>query len=230
MQPNDRPSADVISVTPLLIVGAGGFGREVLGLVHDINAATPTFDFVGFLDDGVVDLERLGRLEARVLGGSIRFAEVDASYVIAIASSSSRRSIERLALASGRRAATLCHPRASIGSDVRIGDGSIIAGGVCLTTNIEVGRHSVINLDCTVGHDATIGDLVTVHPGVRISGGVVVEDGATLGTGCIILPGVRVGADSVVGAGAVVARDVAPSVTVVGPVARQTLGSRPAEG
>ncbi len=221
---------DMQTGTPLVIVGAGGFGREALGLVRDINAVRPTFDFLGFLDDGDVDLERLGRLGARVLGTSARLADLEASYVIAIASPGSRRSIDRLARAASRRAATLRHPLASIGADVRIGDGSIVAGGVYLTTNIEVGRHSVVNLDCTVGHDAIIGDMVTIHPGVHISGAAVIEDGATLGTGCMVLPGVRVGAGSVVGAGAVVGRDVAPSVTVVGPMARQTLGSPPAPG
>jgi acetyltransferase-like isoleucine patch superfamily enzyme len=55
----------------------------------------------------------------------------------------------------------------------------------------------------------------------------VIEEGATLGLGSVILPNVRVGRGAVVGAGSVVVRDVAPGTTVVGPVARPTLGSRP---
>jgi sugar O-acyltransferase (sialic acid O-acetyltransferase NeuD family) len=214
---------------PLVIVGAGGFGREVLDLVRDINAVTPTFDFLGYLDDGDVDTVLLGRLGARVLGGSARLAELDASYVIAIASSGSRKAIGAIADSSHRVAATLRHPAAEVGSDVRLGEGSIVCGHAQLTTNIEVGRHSVVNRGCTIGHDVVIGDFVTIHPGVHVSGGVVIEDGATLGTGSVIVPGIRVGAGSVVGAGAVVARDVAPFVTVVGPVARPTLSAQPVE-
>jgi sugar O-acyltransferase (sialic acid O-acetyltransferase NeuD family) len=218
-----------VSTRPLVIVGAGGFGREVLGLVRDINSANPVFDFLGYLDDGDVDAALLGRLGARVLGGSARLTELDVTYVIAIASASSRKAIDGVARNSRRTAATLCHPSAAIGGDVRLGEGTIVCGQAQLTTNIQVGRHSVINLGCTVGHDVVIGERVTVHPGVHVSGGVVIGDGATLGTGSVVLPGVRIGAGSFVGAGAVVARDVAPLITVVGPVARPTLSAHPPE-
>jgi sugar O-acyltransferase (sialic acid O-acetyltransferase NeuD family) len=220
-------SLPVTRMRSLVIVGAGGFGREVLGLVRDINALAPTFDFLGYLDDGDVDTVLLGRLGAQVLGGTARLADLDAAYVIAIGSPRSRKAIDALARGSRREAATLRHPAAGVGSDVRLGEGAIVCGHAQLTTNVEVGRHSVINISCTIGHDVVIGDLVTMHPGVRVSGGVVIEDGATLGTGSVILPRVRVGAGSVVGAGAVVVRDVAPFVTVVGPAARPTLSPLP---
>jgi sugar O-acyltransferase (sialic acid O-acetyltransferase NeuD family) len=211
-----------------VIVGAGGFGREVLGLVRDIDAVDPTFDFLGYLDDGEVDAGVIGRLGASVLGGSNQLASLDASYVIAIASARSRREIDAVAQGSQRMAATLRHPAAVVGGDVWLSEGAIVCARAHLTTNIQVGRHSVINLGCTIGHDAVIGDFVTIHPGVHVSGGVVIEDGATLGTGSVILPGVRVGSGAVVGAGAVVARDVASLVTVVGPAARPTLSAHPA--
>ena len=38
---------------PLVIIGAGGLGREVAWLVADINKSNPEWDFVGFVDDGV---------------------------------------------------------------------------------------------------------------------------------------------------------------------------------
>jgi len=214
------------SLIPLVIIGAGGFGREVLELVRDINAAAPTFDFLGFLDDGPVNGELLERVGARALGSSARLAEIEAGYVIAIGAPDPRRRIDALARARGRAAATLVHPWATVGTDVRIGEGAVVAAGTRLTTHVVVGRQAHVNFNCTVGHDAVIGDYVTVYPGVHVSGGCVIEEGATLGTGCVILPNVRVGRAAFVGAGAIVVRDVAPEAIVVGTVARQTLGSR----
>jgi sugar O-acyltransferase (sialic acid O-acetyltransferase NeuD family) len=213
-------------MTPLVIIGAGGFGREVLELVLDINRDAPTFRFLGFLDDGEVDGSLLERLGAPLLGPSSHLALLDAAYVIGIGAAEPRRRIDALARSLGRVPATLRHPWATVGHDVQVGDGAIIAAGVRLTTHISVGCHAHLNLNCTVGHDSVIGDFATLFPGVHLGGGCVIEDGATLGLGSVVLPNVRVGSGAMVGAGAVAVRDVAPGATVVGVVGRPTLASR----
>lgn len=38
------------------------------------------------------------------------------------------------------------------------------------TVDIEIGAHVIINLDCTIGHDARIADFVTIYPSVNVSG------------------------------------------------------------
>jgi sugar O-acyltransferase (sialic acid O-acetyltransferase NeuD family) len=221
-----RTTTVIREPTPLVIIGAGGFGREVLDLVRDVNATESTFDFRGFLDDGQVELELLERLGAPLLGRSSVLAELAASFVIGIGAAEPRRRIDSLARSLNRTAATLTHPSATIGSDVRIGEGVVITAGVRLTTHIVLGRHTHINVNCTVGHDVIVEDYATLYPGVHLGGGCMIGEGATLGTGCVILPNVRVGHGSVVGAGSVVVRDVAPDTTVVGTVARPTLRSR----
>lgn len=212
--------------TPLVIIGAGGFGREVLDLVKDINGTASTFDFLGFLDDGEVQVQLLQRVGARLLGRSSMLADLAASFVIGIGTGEPRRRIDALARSWDRTAVTLMHPSATIGNDVQVGEGVVIAAGVRLTTHIVLGRHTHLNLNCTVGHDVIVEDYVTLYAGVHVGGGCVIEEGATLGTGCVLLPNVRVGRGAVVGAGAVVVRDVAPHTTVVGAVARPTLRSR----
>jgi sugar O-acyltransferase (sialic acid O-acetyltransferase NeuD family) len=214
-------------LAPLVIIGAGGFGREVLELVRDINSVAPTFEFLGFLDDGPANVELLERMGAKVLGPSTLLAQLDAEFVIAIGAAEPRRRIDAMARSLGRTAATLTHPSATIGSDVVLGEGAVVAAGARLTTGIAVGRHAQVNLNCTIGHDATIEDYATLFAGVHLGGGCVIEQGATLGTGCVIVPNVRVGRSAVVGAGAVVVRDVVPGSTVVSTAARPTLGSRP---
>ena len=105
-----------IQLTPLTMIGAGGFGREVLEIVRDINGAALTFDFLGFLDDGEVDAQLLQRLGAPLLGPSSRLADLAARYVIGIGTVEPRRRIDALVRSWGRTAATLTHPSATIGS------------------------------------------------------------------------------------------------------------------
>ena len=210
-------------MTSLVIVGAGGFGREVFQLVEDINAGAHRFDVRGFLDDGELAPEALARLRSDVLGPTALLAEIDADYVIGIGTPKPRRKIDLVARRYGRRAATLRHPSATLGRDVQLAEGVIVAAGARLTANITVGRHAHINVNCTIGHDTVIQDFATLYAGVHLGGGVVIEEEATLGTGCVVLPYVRVGRGAVVGAGAVAVHDVPPDTTVVGPSARPTL-------
>jgi sugar O-acyltransferase (sialic acid O-acetyltransferase NeuD family) len=200
---------------PLVIIGAGGFGREVLDV---IGGAQPSLRrrFIGFLDDVEPDLEVLSRRGAEWLGVVARILDLDAEYLIGIGDSQVRHDIDAQLVRAGRASATLAHAAATIASDVELGPGSVITAGARLTTNIRAGRHFHLNLNATVGHDCVIGDYVTVNPAATISGNVVLEDRVNVGTGANIIPGVRVGAGATVGAGAVVVRDVPPRETVVG--------------
>jgi sugar O-acyltransferase (sialic acid O-acetyltransferase NeuD family) len=205
---------------PIVIVGAGGFGREVLDVIEALNAVRPTWDFLGFLDDGDPDEELLHRRQAKVLGPSTDLADIDAHYVIGIGSGEVRAQIDALATSFGRQAAILVHPRANVGSDTELGEGSVLCAFANVTTHVTVGRHAHLNLSCTIGHDVVIEDFVTVFPGAAVSGSVLLRRGATIGTRAVVLPGLEVGQGSTVGAGAVVVRPVRPDATVVGVPAR----------
>jgi sugar O-acyltransferase (sialic acid O-acetyltransferase NeuD family) len=212
-------------MTPLVIIGAGGFGREVHDVVEAVNLEEKTagisrFDFVGFLDDGPVDRDLIAD-RGPLLGGIDVLAELplDVEYVIGIGSPTARRRIDELA--GHRGAATLIHPTATIGEHrMVIGPGAIICSHVSITTNVTLGRHVHLNLNCTVGHDAILGDYVTVNPGATISGNVTLQDGVNIGTGAAVIQGKTVGAGSTIGAGASVVRDIPPGVTAVGVPAR----------
>lgn len=200
---------------PIVIVGAGGFGRECLDIVEALERDGAALEFLGFLDDGGGDPELLRRRNTSCLG-PITAAPPAARYVIAIGDGSARRRIDEQLAGRGLSAAVLVHPQATLGSDCRIGAGTILNAGARVTTNVTIGRHVQLHANSTVGHDAVLGEFVSVFPGATISGSVVLGGGVTVGTGANVLPGVEVGERAFVGAGAVVTRDVEPRATVVG--------------
>ena len=210
-------------VQPLVIVGAGGFGRELLDVVKASNAAGDSdFEVLGILDDGSPDLERLNRIGTSLLGPSEAAADLPAGtrFVIGIGSAAARGELDRRMTEAGLEAAVVVHPRATIGADVHLGGGTVVCAGAVLTTNIRTGRHCHININATIGHDCVLGDRVTVMPGASVSGDVVLADDVMVGTGACIIQGLTVGHGAVVGAGAAVVRSVAGGAVVKGVPAR----------
>jgi sugar O-acyltransferase (sialic acid O-acetyltransferase NeuD family) len=222
----------VVVSTSIVVVGAGGFGREVIDIIEALNleaggpeAADPPWTLLGVVDDSpsAVNLERLADRSVPWLGTLDDFLGEDhegTTYAVGIGSTAVRRSIAERCDAAGLTGATLVHPTVTMGSPVTVGAGSVICAGVRITTNIAIGRHVHINLNVTVGHDTTIEDYVSLNPLASISGDCVIETGVLIGVGGIVLNALRVGHGATVGGAACVVRDVEPGTTVVGVPAR----------
>ena len=208
----------------IAIYGAGGFGREVLTLVRDINRAEHIYNIVGFFDDGMEKGTEVNGLP--LLGGmeDLNAWPTEIAVSVAVGTPTVRKGIvERIT--NGRVLfPTLIHPSVMIGDSerVRIGQGSILCAASILTTDIRVGRFVILNLACTVGHDAVIGDFAAFMPSCNISGEVTVGEGVYGGTGVKIINQVGIGDFAVIGAGAVVINDIPAGCTAVGVPARAT--------
>ncbi|WP_285115791.1 acetyltransferase [Leifsonia sp. fls2-241-R2A-40a] len=212
-------------MTAVVVVGAGGFGRETLDVLEAAEREQPgRFEVLGVVDDAPSEtaLERLAARDIAYLGTVDQWlgAGPDAAYLLGVGSPAVRERLDARLTAAGLTAATVVHPRAVIGSRVRIGDGSVVCGGVQLSTNVILGRSVHLNPGAIVGHDAVLEDFVSVNPGAIVSGEVRVGRGSLLGAGSVVLQGLRVGAGSTVGAAACVTRDVPDSVVVKGVPAR----------
>jgi len=199
----------------LVIIGAGGHGRETLDVVEAINAEKTRWSFLGFLDDGEVRADLLRRREAEV----VEEADLDPKkvrYAIGIGDPATRERVADRMTRAGFAPATLIHPAATVGGDVRLADGVVLAAGARVTTNVSLGRHSQLNVGACVSHDCEVGEFVIFSPGVFVNGACTIGDRAFFGTGAIVTPRCTVGEDAKIGAGAVVLSDVAARTTVVG--------------
>ncbi|TWE12018.1 NeuD/PglB/VioB family sugar acetyltransferase [Rudaeicoccus suwonensis] len=208
--------------TPLVVVGCGGFGREVCSIVAAINAVQPTFELLGVLDDApsAASRDALERIGIQLLGDTdwLDGCAPEVHAVIAIGSPSVRRNLDaRFAV---RAWATIVHPDSTIGADVSLAPGVVVTPGSRVSTAITIGRHAHLDQNVTVGHDSSLGDYSRLNPQACVSGNVTIGSGATVGASATILQGRTIGARSVVGAGAVVVSDVEPDRTVKGVPAR----------
>lgn len=111
-------------------------------------------------------------------------------------------------------------PDAKVSVRTEIGEGTIICAGNMITVDIKIGKHNIINLGCTIGHDAVLEDYVTLYPSVNVSGMVHVGHTSELGTGTQIIQGIAIGENTVIGAGTVVVKDIPSDVTAVGSPAK----------
>lgn len=200
----------------LVIVGAGGQGREMLDTVEALNRVERTWNFLGFLADDERSADLVGARGVSILGPVSRLGQLDADYVIGIGDPAVRRTVDELATAAGRVPATLVHPSAQVGSEVTLGAGAYVAPTAVLTTNVAVGRHTIVNVGASLSHDVVVGDFATIGPGTRLAGNVRVGDDADLGVGVVARPGSTIGGATVVGAGAVVIGDLPAGIVAVG--------------
>lgn len=211
----------------LVILGAGGCARDTLDVVDAINAQSPQFEVLGFLDDNAANLPDTVN-DQPVLGPLDWLADhPGVSVVCGVGMPQTRYQMIRRTVAYGVTFPVLIHPQAVLTKWVSIGGGSVITAGCILTNQITIGAHVHLNVDCTIGHDVVMEDYSTLAPGVHVSGIVTIGEGAYVGVGANIIQQKTIGAWSMVGAGSAVIKDIPPNTTAVG-VPAKVIKARPA--
>lgn len=209
----------------LWIVGAGGFGREVLWTASEVPAESRAWEIAGFLDDDVDGARR----ELAAKGVDLPVASRPADYapcdgdvlVCALADSRARLATCEALRSRGARFAPVLHPTALLHPSAVVGEGLILRHYSGIGPNAVLGDFVTVNFLAGAAHDTVVGDGCTFGPHSDVMGAATLGRGVLLGSHAAVLPGARVGDFATVGAGSVVVRRVAAGTTVFGVPARR---------
>lgn len=202
----------------IAILCTGGFARELTTLIQDINAFSPTYDFIGFVDGSLPKDTLVNGYPVIGNDDEINNVSEELGLVLAFGDPKLKKRVKTKFTNPLLFFPTLIHPSVMIGDRrfVEIGEGCIICAGCILTTNIRIKDFVTLNLQCTVGHDTTINEYSAFMPTCNISGEVNVGEGVYCGTGVKIINLTSIGDYTIVGAGAVIAKSLPARCTAVG--------------
>lgn len=204
----------------LIIVGASGFGREMVWYIEDINSVKPTWNLKGFIDDNPNALDGCA-CDYPVLG-SIKDWQPSENeeFACALAFPDVKERVVESLMERGAKFATIIHPTARINRHCEIGEGTVITTNCVISANARVGRFVTL-LGSNVAHDASVGDFSTLSGRCALNGHVQVGRNAYLGCGVLVAPSKKIGDHATVGIGSVVISNVKAGTKVFGNPAKK---------
>jgi sugar O-acyltransferase (sialic acid O-acetyltransferase NeuD family) len=198
-----------------IIVGGGGFGRELIFFVGDTAQAGRLPPLGGYLDDAGDVFARFDYPEAPWLGTIEDYIpQPGDNFVMALGSPKSKRAVHGKLSVRGGQFPTMIHPGATIVRTARLSEGVIFLTGTLAGADSRIDRFVVFNSGSGIGHDSTVGEFTTISSSVDITGNVTIGKDVSIGSNAMFTPGVRIGDGATVGLGAVVYRSVPAGATV----------------
>ena len=198
----------------LVLIGAGGFGREVVTYINDINAAEPTWNLLGFIDDFATETPEgypvIGTME------TLLAMDPKPYFAVPIANSQVREQLVNRCLEAGMKPATLIHPDSKIGDKNEIGEGCIICREFSTGPNVTIGAYSIVNVKCAFGHDAYVEPYNTFMSEALIAGETYIDKHCYIGLRCTMINRVKVTQQCTFGACCCIVRDAVEPGTYVG--------------
>lgn len=202
----------------LIIIGAGGFAREVCDMLPSMRGFCDEWRFKGFLD-GTARLEESAYkiLQAPVLGdiASYRIQNEDV-FACAIGDPLVKEQVTHIVEEKGGKFINLIHKTATISDSAVLGTGNILCKYSSVNANAWLGNYIMVNNFSQIAHDAKIGSYTSIMCYVDITGGVIVGEKTFWGSGARALPHSKIGAKSLIGAGSLVLKRVNEGQHVLG--------------
>lgn len=201
----------------MLVIGAKGFAKEVLEVLHQLNQLE-NLCFYDDISNGIPNkLYNKFPVLRTIEEAEIYFKEVSNNFTIGIGNPILRKKLYDKFTSLGGEFTSTISPFAQVGFfGNQIETGCNIMTGTIITSDIQIKKGTLINLNCTIGHDSIIGNFVELSPGVHISGNCKIGDFTVFGTNATMLPKLNVGKNVIVGAGSVVTKDLPDNCVAVG--------------
>lgn len=205
----------------LVIIGAGGFGREMVAWAEQSVQTGKEWILKGVIDDNADALRRRPS-PARWLGTIKEYQpSPDEVFICAMGVPKVKRECSELIRSRGGIFTQLFHRTAVIGHEVECAEGVILCPYSVVSANNRLGKGVAVNLHSSVDHDAVVGDWTQINCHCDLTANVKVGREVFMGSSVSVIPGVVIGDHAYIGAGAVVLRDVPDGVKVVGNPARR---------
>lgn len=207
----------------LIIIGARGWGREVLDMARSLpQFKDGSYNIKGFLDDKIDAFEGLRGNFPPVLGAVETYEPQDGDvFLCALGDCHYRRKYSQIILEKGGEFITLIHPGSLVSPFAKIGKGVIICNWCTISNNVDIGDFTMIHAFSTLGHDAKIGAYNSIEAYCFFGGYSQTGDNTTMHVRSAIIPHKSVGANCSVGFGSVVMRNFGDDVHVFGNPARK---------
>lgn len=201
----------------MIIAGAGGFAKEVCEVLlqQQYNGAIAFYDDVtdnlpGILFNKYPVLKNIQQAQTFI-------KENGNAFVLGIGNPAARYKLAQLLTTAGGKLQKLISPYATIGQLATVvADGCCIMTGTVITSEVQIEEGVLINLNCTIGHNARIGRYTELSPGVHLSGHIAIGSFTSIGSGTVIIPKINIGSNVVIAAGSVVTKDVPDNVMIAG--------------
>lgn len=208
-----------MSAQPLILMGHGGFGREMAAW---IKARNLPYRILGFLDDTHDGPDILGPIH----GHSPNAAD-STLYLTCLGDGKQRRVLRRGGESHGARFASIVFPEVTTASDLSSGRNCIFMGACSISNNVTIGNDVLVQGFAIIGHDVEVGDGCSIGNHAFVGGAVKLGSCCTIHPHAVVLPHVEIGEGAVVGAGSVVIKDVEPYTTVFGAPAKMIARMQP---
>ena len=200
----------------LLIIGAGGCGREVMQWAEDINKVTPTWNIKGYLDDNINALDGIKSAYPVIDTEKNYVPDPDDVFVCPIGNSNIRKGVIERIEAKGGTFVSIVHPTAIVANTAVLGKSVIIYPFALISDNAVIGDAAIINMHTSVAHDSVLGEFCTISAHCDITGACTLGDRVFMGTTSNMVPGSKIGDDVYICAGSTVMGRVRAGMKVMG--------------
>jgi len=205
----------------IVIIGSGGFAKEVAFLIEDINKKKKEWNIIGYVDND----KSIKNGKYKVVFNDKELISLTKKIYVVFGIGAPSLIYKLSTLYKTNKNIdfpNIIHPNVVGDFDrIKIGHGNIICARNTFTTDIKIGNFNIFNLNNTIGHDTVIGNYNVINPTCSISGGVQLSDKILLGTGSQILQYLSILDKTIVGAGSVVTKDITEPGVYVGIPARK---------